>query len=54
MTSTTKPTSGITHIALAATDLLRATAWHAALFGSSPVLDDDVEAGAAHLWITSS
>ena len=62
MTSTTKPTSdattdketsvsqfpGITHIALTVTDLPRSTAWYAALFGSSPVLDEDVEAGGFH------
>ena len=62
MTSTTKPTSGdttnketsmsqfpgITHIALTVTDLPRSTAWYAALFGSSPVLDEDVEAGSFH------
>jgi catechol 2,3-dioxygenase-like lactoylglutathione lyase family enzyme len=62
MTSTTKPTPGdttnketgmsqfpgITHIALTVTDLPRSTAWYAALFGSSPVLDEDVEAGGFH------
>ena len=31
---------GITHIALTVTDLPRSTAWYAALFGSSPVLDE--------------
>ena len=39
---------GITHIALTVTDLARSTAWYAALFGSSPVLDEDVEAGGFH------
>ena len=62
MTSTTNPTSdgttdtethmsqfpGITHIALTVTDLPRSTAWYAALLGSSPVLDEDVEAGGFH------
>ena len=62
MTGTTKPTSGatanketsmsqfpgITHIALTVTDLPRSTAWYAALFGSSPVLDEDVESGSFH------
>ena len=61
MTSATKPTDdtttketsmsqfpGITHIALTVTDLPRSTAWYAALFGSSPVLDEDVEAGSFH------
>ena len=62
MSSTTRPTSGdtttketsmsqfpgITHIALTVTDLARSTAWYAALFGSSPVLDEDVEAEGFH------
>ena len=62
MTSTTRPASGdttnketnmsqfpgISHIALTVTDLPRSTAWYAALFSSSPVLDEDVEAGAFH------
>ena len=62
MTSTTRPASvdttnketnmsqfpGISHIALTVTDLPRSTAWYAALFGSSPVLDEDVEAGGFH------
>jgi catechol 2,3-dioxygenase-like lactoylglutathione lyase family enzyme len=42
------PFPGITHIALTVTDLPRSTAWYAALFGSSPVLDEDVEAGRFH------
>ena len=62
MTSTTKPAPGdttnketsmsefpgITHIALTVTDLPRSTAWYAALFGTSPVLDEGVEAGGQH------
>lgn len=62
MTGTAKPTSGdttneetsmfqflgITHIALTVTDLSRSTAWYAALFGSSPGLDEDVGSGCIH------
>ena len=39
---------GITHIAVTVSDLARSTAWYADLFGSHPVLDEDVEAGAFH------
>ena len=39
---------GITHIAVTVSDLARSTQWYADLFGSAPVLDVDVEAGAFH------
>jgi glyoxylase I family protein len=39
---------GIAHIALTVTDLARSTEWYAALFGSEPVLDEDVDAGSFH------
>ena len=39
---------GFTHIAVTVSDLARSTAWYADLFGSAPVLDEDVEAGAFH------
>ena len=39
---------GITHVAVTVTDLARSTAWYAELFGSAPVLDEDVDAGAFH------
>jgi catechol 2,3-dioxygenase-like lactoylglutathione lyase family enzyme len=39
---------GITHIAVTVSDLARSTAWYGDLFGSAPVLDEDVEAGAFH------
>ena len=39
---------GITHVAVTVSDLARSTAWYADLFGTSPVLDEDVEAGAFH------
>jgi glyoxylase I family protein len=39
---------GVTHIAVTVTDLARSTAWYADLFGSTPVLDEDVEAGGFH------
>ena len=39
---------GITHIAVTVTDLARSTAWYGALFGSEPVLDEDVDAGSFH------
>src|SRR5215217_7107206 len=39
---------GVTHVAVTVTDLARSTAWYEALFGTSPVLDEDVEAGAFH------
>jgi glyoxylase I family protein len=39
---------GITHVAVTVSDLERSTAWYADLFGSAPVLDEDVEAGAFH------
>jgi glyoxylase I family protein len=39
---------GLAHIAVTVTDLPRSTAWYSALFGSTPVLDEDVEAGAFH------
>jgi len=50
---TTKETTvpefpGITHIAVTVTDLARSTAWYADLFGSEPVLDEDVDPGAFH------
>ena len=38
----------ITHVAVTVSDLARSTAWYADLFGSQPVLDEDVEAGAFH------
>jgi glyoxylase I family protein len=39
---------GLAHIAVTVTDLPRSTAWYAALFGSDPVLDEDVDAGGFH------
>jgi catechol-2,3-dioxygenase len=39
---------GITHIAVTVSDLGRSTPWYAALFGSDPVLDEDVDAGGFH------
>jgi glyoxylase I family protein len=39
---------GIAHVAVTVSDLARSTAWYADLFGSAPVLDEDVEAGAFH------
>ena len=39
---------GITHVAVTVSDLKRSIAWYADLFGSAPVLDEDVEAGAFH------
>ena len=39
---------GITHIAVTVRDLARSTKWYADLFGSSPVLDEDVETGSFH------
>jgi glyoxylase I family protein len=39
---------GITHVAVTVSDLARSTAWYADLFGSAPVLDEDVDAGAFH------
>jgi catechol 2,3-dioxygenase-like lactoylglutathione lyase family enzyme len=39
---------GITHIAVTVSDLARSTARYADLFGSAPVLDEDVEAGDFH------
>jgi len=39
---------GITHTAVTVTDLARSTAWYGALFGSAPVLDEDVDAGGFH------
>ena len=39
---------GFTHVAVTVSDLARSTAWYAALFGSEPVLDEDVAAGAFH------
>jgi glyoxylase I family protein len=38
----------LTHVAVTVSDLARSTAWYADLFGSSPVLDEDVDAGAFH------
>ena len=38
----------ITHVAVTVTDLERSTRWYTALFGSDPVLDEDVEAGSFH------
>ena len=54
MTSnTTKETTmnefpGFTHVAVTVSDLARSTAWYADLFGSAPVLDEDVAAGSFH------
>ena len=39
---------GFTHVAVTVSDLARSTAWYAALFGSAPVLDEDVAAGSFH------
>ena len=38
----------ITHVAVTVTDLDRSTRWYTALFGSDPVLDEDVTAGGFH------
>ena len=38
----------VTHVAVTVTDLTRSISWYSALFGSAPVLDEDVEAGAFH------
>jgi catechol 2,3-dioxygenase-like lactoylglutathione lyase family enzyme len=38
----------MTHLAVTVTDLARSTTWYAALFGSEPVLDEDVDAGSFH------
>jgi glyoxylase I family protein len=48
MTQSSPGFPGITHVAVTVSDLTRSTAWYAALFGSAPVLDEDVEAGAFH------
>src|SRR6185436_14978289 len=39
---------GFTHVAITVSDLARSTAWYADLFGSAPVLDEDVAAGSFH------
>jgi glyoxylase I family protein len=39
---------GFTHVAVTVSDLTRSTAWYGSLFGSDPVLDEDVTAGAFH------
>jgi len=39
---------GMAHIAVTVTDLERSTAWYTQLFGSAPVLDEDVSAGGFH------
>jgi glyoxylase I family protein len=39
---------GITHIAVTVNDLERSTRWYSELFGTAPVLDEDVEAGDFH------
>jgi glyoxylase I family protein len=39
---------GIAHAAVTVTDLTRSTPWYTALFGSEPVLDEDVDAGGFH------
>src|SRR5215217_133554 len=39
---------GLTHIAVTVSDLTTSIRWYADLFGSQPVLDEDVEAGAFH------
>jgi catechol 2,3-dioxygenase-like lactoylglutathione lyase family enzyme len=39
---------GFTHVAVTVSDLGRSIAWYADLFGSAPVLDEDVEAGSFH------
>lgn len=38
----------LTHIAVTVTDLERSVAWYRALFGSAPVLDEDVADGGFH------
>jgi catechol 2,3-dioxygenase-like lactoylglutathione lyase family enzyme len=38
----------VTHVAVTVIDLARSISWYSALFGSAPVLDEDVEAGAFH------
>jgi glyoxylase I family protein len=38
----------LTHVAVTVSDLARSTAWYTDLFGSAPVLDEDVDAGAFH------
>jgi glyoxylase I family protein len=39
---------GFAHVAVTVRDLSRSTPWYAALFDSSPVLDEDVDAGGFH------
>ncbi len=48
MTQSSSGFPGFTHVAVTVSDLARSTAWYADLFGSAPVLDEDVEAGAFH------
>jgi glyoxylase I family protein len=38
----------LAHVAVTVADLERSTSWYNALFGSSPVLDEDEESGAFH------
>jgi catechol 2,3-dioxygenase-like lactoylglutathione lyase family enzyme len=48
MTQSSPGFPGFTHVAVTVRDLARSTAWYADLFGSAPVLDEDVEPGAFH------
>lgn len=43
-----KPFPGIGHVAVTVSDLTRSVPWYAALFGSEPVLDEDVVPGEFH------
>src|SRR4029079_10395697 len=48
MTQSSPGFPGFTHVAVTVSDLARSTAWYADLFGSAPVLDEDVAAGSVH------
>jgi len=48
MTQSSPGFPGFTHVAVTVSDLARSTAWYADLFGSAPVLDEDVAAGSFH------
>ena len=39
---------GFAHLAVTVSDLTRSTPWYAALFGTNPVLDENVDAGGFH------
>lgn len=46
--SSTSPFPGIGHIAVTVSDLQRSVPWYTTLFGSEPVLDEDVQPGDFH------